>query len=144
MAVKYPKVRSFHGILSLLRDPFSHHGYYRQIGISSRSSLELADRTASCTGNLLLNYRSSSLLLWYKANPNLILFGFNYKDFTGAKNLVNKFLPPDFKVVVEQDKQYLVHTVGKRKLKYLFNDQLAINEYRNVINSYTGVTERPE
>jgi hypothetical protein len=82
-------------------------------------------------------------MLWYKASPQIILFGFNYKDFTGAKNLVNKFLPPDFKVVVEQDTQYLVHTVGKKRLKYPFNDQLAINSYNSIVNSYTGLVERP-
>lgn len=144
MAVKYPKVRSFHGILSLLRDPFSQHGYYRQIGLSTRSNLELADRTPTCSGNLLLNYRSSSLMLWYKNNPQLVLFSFNYASFTGAKNLVNKFLPDGFKVVIEQGKQYLVHTVDKKRLKYLFNEQLALNDYRVVVNYYTGETERPE
>jgi hypothetical protein len=143
MAVIYPKVRSYHGILSLLRDPFNLRGYYRQSYVSSRASLELTDRTATLTGNLLLNYRSSGLLLWYKDNPSILLFGYNYEDYAGAKNLVNHFLPIDFKVVVEQSTQYLVHTVGKKKLKYLFTDRLVINDYKTVLNAYTGDIEYP-
>lgn len=142
MATKYPKVRSYHGLLSLLRDPFSPRAYYRQIYIGQRASLELHNRTASFTGNLLLNYRSSPLMMWHKDNSGVLLSEFDYASYPGAKNFVNKFLPDNFKVVIEKDIKYLVHMMGKKRLKYRFHDPLVIKSMV-VVNCNSGLNEFP-
>lgn len=142
MPILYPKVRTFHGLLHIMRDHFSSRTYRRRQELGRHSYLERMDsRTGAAVGDLYLTHRSHTLAKWTKDGCIITIYDFPYAGENAAKNKINKLLPIGFKVVVEEFIPYLVRTRGKKSEKYPIHPGL--NILGDQVLSHIGVPVRP-